>query len=460
MGKMNIYIDVEISLRELDSGLLLAILAASKGHKVLISHLTEIILGFKSGILAPGIFHTTNLAPTNQKILRHQNIINNGSFITSIDEEGGLVDHGYDKFAKVRYSDHTLEQSAAVFGWGLEDAETLKKIYHKHNDKIHVTGSARADLWKPKFYKYWGTPKNIPKKPYLLVSSNMHSITKITSFHKEFKYLKQAGYFDRDPGFFSKLFKQAAEDTRKTGAFVEAIIHLANNSNGFDIVLRPHPTENIEAWKIFLEDIPNVHVIQNDSITPWVNNAFAVMHNSCTTAIEATVTRKPVVTYIPFYQEYNSREIPNKLGHKTSTLKELSETVNNLFNDIQINEEEKVKKIPDIISKKIYFDEDELAAEKIVKIWESLNNKKLSKKINWIKLKWLLKISDFRIIAGKFKQKLFPSKFGPYREIYKFPKLEKNDIYRRFNKMYKILGINEKLECYLLSDRTILIKKS
>ena len=98
---MNIYIDVEISLRELDSGLLLAILAASKGHKVLISHLTEIILGFKSGILTPGIFHTTNLAPTNQKILRHQNIINNGSFITSIDEEGGLVDHGYDKFAKV-----------------------------------------------------------------------------------------------------------------------------------------------------------------------------------------------------------------------------------------------------------------------------------------------------------------------------------------------------------------------
>jgi len=456
---MNIYIDVEISSRELDSGLLLAILAASKGHKVLISRLSEIILGFKSGILAPGIFHTTNLAPTSQKILRHQKIIDNGSVITSIDEEGGLIDYGYDKFAKVRYSEKTLKQSAAVFGWGLEDTETLKKIYHTHYNKIHVTGSARADLWRQKFYRYWGIPRQIPKKPYLLVSSNMFSITKITPFHKYFKYLKQAGYFQRDPDLFFKQFKQVAEDSRKTGAFVEAIIHLANNSNGFDIVLRPHPTENIEAWKIFLEDIPNVHVIQNDSITPWVNNAFAVMHNSCTTAIEATVSGKPVVTYIPFHQEHSSREVANKLGHKTSTLKELSETVNNLFNGTKINGQEDQKKIPDIISKKIYFDKDELSAEKIVKIWESLDNKKLSETINWIKFYWLLKISDLKIATGKFKRKLFPSKFGPYKEIYKFPILKKNDIDDRLNKMCQVLEINEKIKCDLISNRTVLIRK-
>ena len=457
---MNIYIDVEISSRELDSGLLLAILAASKGHKVLVSRLSEIILGFKSGILAPGIFHTTNLAPTRQKILRHQNIINNGSIITSIDEEGGFIDRGYDRFAKDRYSNQTLEQSAAVFSWGSEDYEGLKKIYNKHSGIIHITGSARADLWKSKFYKYWGAPKKIPKKPYLLVSSNMFSLTKMTPFYKNFKYLKQAGYFERDPDLFFNQFRYASEDSRKTGAFVEAIMHLANNSNGFDIVLRPHPVENIEAWKIFLEDIPNVHVIQDDSITPWVNNAFAVMHNSCTSAIEATISGKPVITYIPFHQEFSSREIPNKLGHQIETLEELSKTVNNLFDDIRINSQIEIKKIPDLISKRIYFDKDELAAEKIVKIWESLDNKKLSKTINWIKFYWLLKISDFKIAAGRFKRKLFPSKFGPYKKIYKFPILKKDDIDDRLNKMCQILEINEKIRCDLLSNRTILIRKS
>ena len=117
---MNIYIDVEIPSRELDGKLLLATLAASKGHKVIVSNLSEILLGLKKRILAPGIFHTTSLVPGTEKIFRHQVIIDNGSKITSMDEEGGLVDHGYDKFARIRYSNQTLEQSSATFGWDLK----------------------------------------------------------------------------------------------------------------------------------------------------------------------------------------------------------------------------------------------------------------------------------------------------------------------------------------------------
>ena len=44
---MNIYIDVETSSRELDAKLLLGIIAASRGHNVIVSHLTEILLGFE-----------------------------------------------------------------------------------------------------------------------------------------------------------------------------------------------------------------------------------------------------------------------------------------------------------------------------------------------------------------------------------------------------------------------------
>ena len=96
---MNIYLHVESSIRELDSKLLLAILAASRGHQVLISNLGGIIRGMSSGMLAPGIFHTKSLTPGNDKIIRHQKMIDSGFIITSIDEEGGLVDHGYEKFA-------------------------------------------------------------------------------------------------------------------------------------------------------------------------------------------------------------------------------------------------------------------------------------------------------------------------------------------------------------------------
>ena len=44
---MNIYLHVETSIRELDSKLLLAVLAASRGHEVILSNLGEIVTGFK-----------------------------------------------------------------------------------------------------------------------------------------------------------------------------------------------------------------------------------------------------------------------------------------------------------------------------------------------------------------------------------------------------------------------------
>ena len=48
---MNLYLHVEVSLRELDSKLLLGVIAASRGHHVLISDISEIERGLKRGIL-------------------------------------------------------------------------------------------------------------------------------------------------------------------------------------------------------------------------------------------------------------------------------------------------------------------------------------------------------------------------------------------------------------------------
>lgn len=125
---MNIYMHVEIAARELDSKLLLAVVAASRGHDVMVSDISAIMKGAQSSALAPGVFHTKSLTPRNKKIARHKTLLDRGFSITSIDEEGGLIDHGYDKFAGIRYSEETIGQASAVFGWGAEDTETLKRI--------------------------------------------------------------------------------------------------------------------------------------------------------------------------------------------------------------------------------------------------------------------------------------------------------------------------------------------
>ena len=112
-------------------------------------------------------------------------------------------------------------------------------------------------------------------------------------------------------------------------------------------------------------------MIRDGNIRPWVKHAFAIMHNSCTTAIEATVSGKEVITYIPFVQNNSWGEVANELGHCTKTLEELSNKVDLLFNKFKSgNENNENKKLPDTLLKKIYIDKNELAADKIIAVWK------------------------------------------------------------------------------------------
>jgi surface carbohydrate biosynthesis protein len=455
---MNIYIHLEIASRELDSKLLLAVLAASKGHQVVVSSLREITNGLKMGALKPGIFHTKSLTPGKVKIDIHQKIIDNGSKITSIDEEAGISFDGYEVMAITRYSDKTIAQSSAVFGWGLEDSDTLKSIYHLNLQKIHMTGSPRVDLWKTFFSDYWIKPKGMPSKPFLLVSSNLHSLD-ISLLHEQFKSLKSSGYMKRDPNVFKNLMYNQAESIKKLYEFIIAIEYLAKNNNGYDIVLRPHPTENVKAWENYLDGIPNVHVIRQDAITGWIKNSFATMHSGCTSAIEATISKKPVLTYNPLGLAH-IENLANTLGYKINSKEELLKKTNELF-DFYKDSNQKIidGKIPQQLSKKIFTDESELAAEKILKIWESLDDGNLSHSNNWFKFHWICRILNFKRKIYNIFTKFFPNKLQPDKANYKFPPLDGEDIFLRIKRLQNLLGIKENLQCKLISKKTILIKK-
>ena len=66
---MNIYLHVEVSLRELDSKLLLGVIAASRGHHVLISDISEIERGLRRGILIQEYFILSQLLLANTRLI-------------------------------------------------------------------------------------------------------------------------------------------------------------------------------------------------------------------------------------------------------------------------------------------------------------------------------------------------------------------------------------------------------
>jgi surface carbohydrate biosynthesis protein len=458
---MNIYIHVEISVRELDSKLLLATIAASKGHQVIVSDLKSILSAINKNILPPGIFHTKSLTPTKEKIIRHQLLKNKGFLITSIDEEAGLDIPGYEQFSKTRYSDRTMEQSSMVFTWGTDDFECLKKNYPKYKSKIFKTGSPRVDLWTPSFSTYWkNNDINLPKKPFLLVSSNMGAANNNDPYYEVYNKAKSMDYFNRDPKLFDEKFGRVSEQYLTIASFIKAITFISKNNNDYDIVVRPHPAENIEAWKTYLKDVPNVYVIRKDSISFWVDKCFAVMHNGCTTAFEATVSKKPLISYMAYEQKY-SYQLTNKLGKKVKSEIELLETVNQYFKDRNnLNEKKLEHQKYEFIQNKILIDKNELAAEKIVKLWETLYSEDISKSFSLNNYKLHLTFLKIKAMFAKLKKNIFRSKFLNQKKDNKFASLNKEEVKERISILSKLLRLDQKITCEILSDKVMIIKKN
>ena len=89
---MNIYILTEITKRELDPNILLALIAAQKGYTVFISNMDTIEYLSSKKLITNGIFHTKSLVHDQRKQNLHTNLYNSGFKITSVDEENGLVE--------------------------------------------------------------------------------------------------------------------------------------------------------------------------------------------------------------------------------------------------------------------------------------------------------------------------------------------------------------------------------
>ena len=69
--------------------------------------------------------------------------------------------------------------------------------------------------------------------------------------------------------------------------------------------------------------------------------------------------------------------------------------INKIFNDSQLGDlRNKKEKIPKVLLNKIFLDANELAADKIIKVWESIDNQNLSQPLNILSLKLFFKLQS------------------------------------------------------------------
>lgn len=446
----------EVAARELHAKLLLAVLAASRGHVAVVADSGTLMRSigvsrfFRRNLFHGAIFHTKSLTPSPSKIERHKSLVAKGLVITSQDEEVGLQNFDYESFAAARFSAESIDQCGALFTWGRFDDQFLRARYPELSNKIFLTGSPRADLWQAARANLLEAPLLLPKRPFLLVSSTMGF--PFRPLQKSLEMEAEAGYFLRDESFLAARFDYESQKLKLMYEFIEAVRGLAKDGR-YDIVLRPHPTEDLAGWQIFFTDVQNVHVIREGTITQWVPHAFAVLHNGCMTALEAVISGKPVLAYTPLEREYG--EFSNSLGERAHTQDELANAVDFHFRQFDSRSERYVSEIPVAVSDKVLVDENQLAAEKIVRVWEKLSGPSNVGHFPWLQVT-LLGLPER--VRDRRHRRLSAGRASMPQE--KFPRQDFKDIVGQVNRYVEVLGLDRGIKVRRIHDRCFVVSPS
>jgi surface carbohydrate biosynthesis protein len=331
-SKACLIIPVENQVRELDPKLLLACIAARRGFSVIIGSHREIDLRISS--LPQGLYLNKSMTDRNLKMFRIMD--NLGHEILTWDEEA-LVHLPAETYYSRRLSPTAIRYNSHLFAWGEDNAELWRRYPGLPSDlPIHVTGNPRSDMLRPDLRSYYEPEAQQLQNDYgdfILLNTNFNHVNAFFPAQNLFRPVKKAGetpQFGKAAVGMSREYAEGLRDHKEDvfNAFKQVISALAQAFPDHKIIVRPHPTENQKVYQDIAGDCANVLVTNEGNVVPWLMAAKAVIHNGCTTGVEAYVMGVPAVSYrakINEVYDLGFYRLPNLISHQCFDFKELQE---------------------------------------------------------------------------------------------------------------------------------------
>jgi surface carbohydrate biosynthesis protein len=333
-SKPLLLIPVENQVRELDPKLLLACVAARRGFSSVIGSRREMEMRIDS--FPRSIYLSKSM--TVRSLLFFWVAAKHGHDLITWDEEA-LVHLPAETYFSRRLHPAAIRYISHLFAWGEENA-SLWRMYPQLPDgiPIHVTGNPRSDLLRPELHAYYASEVEAIRRQYgdfILVNTNFNHVNAFGPDMNLFKPVKKAGQrpkFGRAARGMSRTYAEGLRDHKRAvfEDFQRLIPRLEENFPDYAIIVRPHPTESHEVYRQIAARCRRVEVTNEGNVVPWLLSARALIHNGCTTGVEAFEMRVPALSYRASVNEtYDAGfyRLPNALSYNCFTFEELRETL-------------------------------------------------------------------------------------------------------------------------------------
>ncbi|MGD1968212.1 MAG: hypothetical protein PVH74_16370 [Desulfobacterales bacterium] len=337
--KTPLLLPVENQVRELDSKILLACIAARRGFSSYIGSRREI--HFNITAFPPGIYLSKSITAASDMMFRIMRDL--GHAIAAWDEEA-LVHLPAETYYSRRLSPSAMRYVSYFFAWGEDNAQLWRQYSYLPEDAaIEVTGNPRNDLLRPELHAYYESDVDTIKKTYgdfILINTNFNHVNAFSPVQNLFKPPEKPGEpppFGRAAKGMSRTYAEGLRDHKQAifEDFQRMIPALDAAFPNCRIVVRPHPTESQKIYHDIAAQCQRVKVTNDGNVVPWLLATKALVHNSCTTGVEAQVMGIPAITYRASINEtydFGFYRLPNLTSHSCFNLDELIKTLKHILN--------------------------------------------------------------------------------------------------------------------------------
>jgi len=439
-------IPVENQVRELDPKLLLACVAARRGFSSILGFRRE--MHFNMGDFPRGVYVSKSMTHASDMMFEIMRKL--GHTVVAWDEEA-LVHLPAETYYSRRLSADAMKWVSHFFAWGEDSAELWRQFpQFPHGTPVHVTGNPRCDLLRPEMHGYYEADIRRIKEafgPFILVNTNFNHVNGFSPVQNLFQPPRAPGEppaFGRAAAGMSREYAEGLQTLKQAvfAAFQEMIPRLAEAFPDHTIVVRPHPTENPDAYHRIAERCPRVRVTNEGNVVPWLLATRALVHNGCTTGVEAYVMGVPAVSYRAHVDETYENgfyRLPNLVSHQAFDLEALQAVLGKILAG-ELGAADGADRRA-AIARYLAARDGQLACERIVEVLAATvqNHSRRPETPLVQQLQGRLWLTG-RTLLKRAKARLPSSHNKPAFQRHRYPQISLDDIRSRIGRFQKLLG--------------------
>jgi len=223
----------------------------------------------------------------------------------------------------------------------------------------------------------------------------------------------------------------------------------------YNIVVRPHPTENQEIYRQIAAGCERVEVTNEGNVVPWLMAARALIHNGCTTGVEAYVMGIPAISYrasVNDFYDLGFYRLPNLLSYQCFDFEELRLILGKILAGelgAAVGDERK-----NLVNRHLAALDGPLACERIVDVCEKITGGQFERsKPSLLDRLTGYCMANMRTLKRKIKAHLPRAQNKPEFHRHRYPEVSLEEMRVRVSRLQHVLGYSEELKVEQIHDK-------